>query len=75
MPLYSYKCPLCGAQRTLLRKIAERDFIEWCDCKGVDPPSMRRTYEPAATHFHGPGVTRGSEAKPQPPEHRDESPA
>jgi len=32
MPFYTYKCPNCGEEVTLLKPIAERDYAPACDC-------------------------------------------
>ena len=35
MPMYTYTCPDCGGTKTLIRKVAERDFPTQCD-KGCE---------------------------------------
>lgn len=32
MPLYDFKCPLCGTKETFFRKVEDRDNFAVCDC-------------------------------------------
>jgi putative FmdB family regulatory protein len=74
MPLYEYRCPACGASRTLLRAMAERDSPVLCDGRDAPPINrhlgldgdligeveMKLQVSVPAVQFRGPGVTRGS---------------
>lgn len=78
MPLYEFECSYCGQRLELHRRLASRDdplTHRHEETGRVINAPMRRVFAVPTVHFKGPGVTRGSEAKPTPPEHGDESPA
>jgi len=35
MPIYALRCPGCGAEDSVFRKIEERNKLSLCDCGGV----------------------------------------
>jgi putative FmdB family regulatory protein len=75
MPTYDYECSYCGQILELSRRIANRNdplTHHHEEAGRILNAPMRRVFSSPAIQFHGPGVTRGSEAKGHPPEHESE---
>ena len=51
MPYYTYKCPVCSKEASLLRKMCERDEPVECVCGEI----MNRKFEAPPVHFKGSG--------------------
>jgi putative FmdB family regulatory protein len=63
MPMYTYTCPNCGATKTLLRKVAERDDPTrcdnaWCHDAHAAVPTMTRDIAGPAFSLKGNGWAR-----------------
>lgn len=54
MPLYFYRCPVCGATEELQRPVALRNKPMWC-LNGHSAERMERPPQTAGISFRGPG--------------------
>jgi putative FmdB family regulatory protein len=57
MPIYEYKCPVCGAKFELRRSVGDSDDNVTCPGCGADSP--RRLFSPFAAHTSGESCASG----------------